>query len=109
MKAPLLLMVLLLAPQLAAAKVYMCVDPTTGKTSFTDKGCKTVAFQEEVRVDAANSGSGARTSRGGAAQKSWNSELDTRKSGTEYNEQRRRERANQATASVNYNEDFDGS
>jgi hypothetical protein len=109
MKIPLLLMVLLLAPQLAAAKVYMCVDPNTGKTSFTDKGCKTVTFQEEVRVGATNSASGTRNSSGGGANKAWNSERDARKSGIEYNEQRRRERQNNATASVTHGADFDGS
>jgi Domain of unknown function (DUF4124) len=108
MKAPLILMVLLLAPQLAAAKVYMCVDPNTGKTSFTDKGCETVAFQEEVRVGAVNSASGKRSS-GGKTNKAWNSERETRKSGIEYNEQRKRERRNNATASVTHGSEFDGS
>ena len=83
------LMVLLLLPQLATAGVYMCVDPVTGKTSFTDKACPTKAAGEEVRVHVANPGSGGRGSRGGIS-KAWDSQRDSRKSGLDYNSDRRR-------------------
>ena len=71
------LMVLLLIPQIAAARVYMCVDPATGNTSFTDKACEDTAAREEVRVDGTNLDSGAR-SKSGAKAKTWNSEREQR-------------------------------
>jgi len=83
-----LLLLLLLIPQLASAKVYMCVDPATGKTSFTDKACATAASREEVRVDATNLDSGSRSGRASSA-KTWTSDRDTRKNGLDYNTQRR--------------------
>ena len=104
-----LLLILLLLPQLASARVYMCVDPNTGKTSFTDRGCQTASYREEVRVDPANLGSGKRAARGKAPDKTWNSERDSRKSGIEYNEQRRHERENNSTASVDPEADYEGS
>ncbi len=96
-----LLLVLLLVPQLAAARVYMCVDPETGKTSFTDKACEKAASREEVRVSSTNldSGSRSRSSRGGSA-KTWNSQRDTRKTGIDYNAQRRDLYKNNPTASA---------
>ena len=93
-----LLMVLLLAPQLAAAKVFMCVDPATGKTSFTDRACEKAAAREEVRVDPTNLDSGSRTARGGSA-KTWNSQRDSRKTGSDYNAKRRDPYQNNPTAS----------
>ncbi|MBE9471857.1 MAG: DUF4124 domain-containing protein [Chloroflexi bacterium] len=94
-----LLLVLLLVPQLAAARVYMCVDPETGKTSFTDKACVKAASREEVRVSSTNLDSGSRSARGGSA-KTWNSQRDTRKSGNDYNTQRRAMYKNNPTASA---------
>ena len=104
-----LLLILMLLPQLASARVYMCVDPDTGKTSFTDRGCQTTSFREEVRVDPTNLGSGSATKRRKAPDKTWNSERDSRKSGIEYNEQRRHERDNDSTASVEPEPDYEGS
>ena len=92
------LMVLLLIPQLAAARVYMCVDPATGNTSFTDKACAETAAREEVKVDASNTDSGAR-SKSRARSKTWNSEREQRKTGVDYNNQRRDLYQNKATAS----------
>ena len=94
-----LLLILLLVPQLAAARVYMCVDPETGKTSFTDKACEKAASREEVRVSSTNLDSGSRSARGGAA-KTWNSQRDTRKTGNDYNAQRRGLYENNPTASA---------
>ena len=95
-----LLLVLLLAPQFAAAGVYMCVDPATGKTSFTDKACAKAAAREEVRVDPTNLDSGGRSSARGGPAKTWNSQRDKRKTGNDYNTIRRDTYHNNATASV---------
>lgn len=89
---------LLLVPQIAAARVYMCVDHETGETSFTDKACESAATREEVRVDPANLESGKGYARRPAA-KTWSSEADRRKSGLQYNEDRR-SIYNNSTASV---------
>ena len=92
-------MLLLLLPQLAMARVYMCVDPATGKTSFTDVACPKVASQEEIRVDAANLSSGKRYGER-AGTKAWLSDVDTRKTGVQYNAERRSLYGNRATAST---------
>jgi len=92
----LLLMVLLL-PQLAVAGVYMCVDQETGKTSFTDKGCETIAAREEVRVPAVNLDSGKNAAER-PEEKIWSSERETRKTGRDYNADRRSTYENRATA-----------
>lgn len=81
--------VLLLAlPQLSQARVYMCVDEATGATSFTDKACETAGSREEVRVDPANLESGDRYAKV-QGRKTWNSQRDNRKSGLDYNAERR--------------------
>jgi Domain of unknown function (DUF4124) len=91
---------LVLVPQIAVAKVYMCVDPSTGKTSFTDKACDVQATKEEVRVDAANLDSGSRYKKG-AKRGHWNSDRDERKTGLDYNAERRALYGTRATASTN--------
>jgi hypothetical protein len=78
-----LLMLLLLLPQLAAARVFMCVDPATGKTSLTDRGCSSAATTEELRVPAVNVNSGSNTGTAAPA-RTWISDRDTRKTGREY-------------------------
>jgi|TARA_R110002073_G_scaffold125314_7_gene269880 hypothetical protein len=90
---------LLLAPQFAAAKLSMCVDPHTGGTSFTDKACEAEALRKEVRVDPANLDSGNRSA-AKARQKTWKSEVDTRKTGLDFNAERRGLHQNGATASM---------
>ena len=94
-----LLAALLLVPQIASARVYMCVNPNTGDTSFTDKACDTTALREEVRVEPANLDSGGRDS-AEATPKTWRSEEDTRKTGLDYNAERRGIYENRATAST---------
>jgi hypothetical protein len=93
-----LLLVLLFVPQLAVARMYMCVDPATGATSFTDKACETKTSREEVRVGSTNldsgSGSGRKTS-----SKTWNSQREGRKTGVDVNNQRRELYENKASAS----------
>lgn len=99
MKQLMLIAVLLWLPQLAVARVYMCVDQATGQTSFTDKACDTAAAREEVRVDAANLDSGKRYA-APEKRKTWRSQADTRKTGIDYNAQRRSLYENKATASA---------
>ena len=86
-----LLILLLLVPQLASAKVYMCVDEITGKKSFTDRGCQTTASREEVKVPPANVNSGSREAVSTSTRESaWASDRDTRKTGRDYNADKRR-------------------
>ncbi|MGB1139394.1 MAG: DUF4124 domain-containing protein [Halioglobus sp.] len=99
-KRMLLVAALVAVPQVATAKVYMCTDPATGKTSFTDKACDTQGTREEVRVKAANLESGSRYKKG-SAKKTWNSERDQRKTGLDYNAERRALYGADATASTN--------
>lgn len=100
MKKLIALCLLVLVPQVAMAKVYMCTDPSTGKTSFTDKACDVHASAEEVRIGATNLESGKRTG-GKSASKVWNSQRDTRKTGLDYNAERRALYHSEATASTN--------
>ncbi len=95
-----LAIILLLIPQLAAAKVYMCVDAATGTTSFTDTACDRETRVEEVRVDATNLESGERYKKA-PREKTWNSEREVRKSGQDYNAEYRSLYDNSATARRN--------
>ena len=101
------MLALLLMASPASAKVYMCIDPDTGRKSFTDKACDTPsAYSEEVRVDRANLQSGKTYStntkkRRIPAEKAWTSQRDTRKSGRELNAQKRSAYSTDATAQVN--------
>lgn len=97
MKKLTLMALLLLVPQLAAARVYMCVDHATGQTSFTDQACDTASVREEVRVPSPNLNSGQRTG-SPATHKTWRSQADTRKTGSDYNAERRSLYENKATA-----------
>ncbi len=96
-----LLLPLLSASNLAQARVYMCVDPATGKTSFTDKACETKTTGENVRVEVANPGKHKRkTSQSGRkVSKAWDSQRDTSLSGRDYNEKRRSERSRTVVSS----------
>ena len=68
----------LLLPQVSVAGVYMCVDPDTGKKTFTDRACPTAGKGTRVRVEPTNFGDSAakRTSRG-----TWTSDKDRSVSG----------------------------
>lgn len=79
-----LVFLVMLIPQLAAAKVFICTDPVSGKTTFTDVACDASATREEVRVPPTNVDSGSRTA-APAARKTWNSDRDSRKTGRDYN------------------------
>jgi hypothetical protein len=97
MKKVTVIALLLVMPQFAVARVYMCVDQTTGQTSFTDKACDTASVREEVRVPTANLASGHHSDTP-AKRKIWRSQADTRKTGTDYNAERRSLYENKATA-----------
>ncbi len=101
MKGILVVILLAALPQMASARVYMCTDHATGKTLFTDRACEPAAgnTREEVRVDATNLDSGSRYKKN-KREKSWNSERETRKSGLDYNQQRR-EVEQEGNASIN--------
>jgi hypothetical protein len=90
---------LLLVSQLAAARVYMCVDDATGQTSFTDQACDTASVREEVRVPPSNLDSGQHYA-AHSKPKTWRSQADTRKTGTEYNAERRSLYESKSTAST---------
>ena len=90
---------LLLVSQLAAARVYMCVDHATGQTSFTDQACDTASVREEVRVPTANLDSGQHYA-APAKRKTWRSQADIRKTGTDYNAERRSLYEGKATAAA---------
>lgn len=53
-----LVAVTLLLPQVSVAGVYMCVDPATGKKTFTDRACPTAREGQKVRVEPTNFGEG---------------------------------------------------
>ena len=99
MKTFAVFVLLLLAPQFAAAKVYMCVDKESGAASFTDRACDSTTLREEVRVQTANLDSGKNSARP-AKPKTWRSQADTRKTGLDYNTERRSLYAEKATASA---------
>ena len=46
----------LLVPQVAAARMYMCVDEATGATSFTDRACESESAREEIKINAPGGG-----------------------------------------------------
>ena len=97
MKKLIFIALLLLLPQFAVARVYMCVDHTTGQTSFTDQACETASVREEVRVPTSNLDSGQRYG-APSKRKTWRSQADVRKTGTDYSAERRSLYENKATA-----------
>ena len=99
MKRLIVIAALLLVPQFAMARVYMCVDQVSGQATFTDKACETTSSREEVRVEASNLDSGKRYTAPPKA-KTWRSQADTRKTGADYNAERRNLYQSKATASA---------
>ena len=99
MKRLIVIAALVLVPQFAMARVYMCVDQVSGQATFTDKACETASSREEVRVDAANLDSGKRYT-APPKPKTWRSQADTRKTGADYNAERRNLYQSKATASA---------
>ena len=67
----LLLAATLITPQFATAGVYMCVDPVSGKKTFTDKACPSLQAGTKVKI------SGDDKDRyGRPIDKTWNSDRD---------------------------------
>ncbi len=94
----LLLAATLLAPQLASAEVFMCVDPDSGKKTFTDKACPTPGERKKVKVQPTNFGQGSKTAYG---QGTWSSDRDAAVSGRDnLNSNSRRMATAEATGSV---------
>jgi hypothetical protein len=73
----LLLATSLLIPQLSSAEVFMCVDPATGKKTFTAKACPTAGERKKVKVQPTNFGSGTQNRTAGT----WSSDKDRSVSG----------------------------
>ena len=97
--AALLLATSLLTAQLASAEVFMCVDPDSGKKTFTDKACPTAGERKKVKVQPTNFGQGTKTNYG---QGTWSSDRNTAVSGRDnLNSNSRRLAAAQATGSAN--------
>ena len=53
-----LIIVALFLPQVSAAGVYICLDPDTGKKTFTDRACPSAGQGKKVRVEPTNFGQG---------------------------------------------------
>ena len=70
---------MLAAPLAVNAEVFMCVDPVTGKKSFTDRACPAAEPGQKVKVEPVNFGSGNAAKRGEAT---WSSDRDTSRTGT---------------------------
>ena len=77
----LLLILAIFIPQLASAGVYMCVDPVTGKKSFTDRACPKSEAGTRVKVEPRNFGASGHTQAGDGLQKAWHNQRDTAVSG----------------------------
>ena len=80
----LLLILALVAPQVVAAGVYMCVDPETGKKTLTDRACSQSTSGEEVRVDPVNFGGAAYRAPTGEHKQTWRSQREVAKSGRQH-------------------------
>ena len=76
-----LLMLFFLAPQFSVAGVYMCIDPATGKKTFTDRACEKRTAGDEVRVDPVNFGGAAYRAPAGEHKQVWRSQQAVAKSG----------------------------
>ncbi len=77
----LILAALMLLPQVGAAGVFMCVDPVTGKKTFTDKACPKQGTGEKVKIQTTNFGQGVVDT---ANRGTWKSHRDTSRSGREH-------------------------
>ena len=89
MKQLMVMMVVIMLPLPVRADLYMCVDPETGATSFTDIACKGAASPQEIKVNAINPGGTRQASHPRTRDKTWRSQLDARKTGTDFNSERR--------------------
>ncbi len=89
MKQLMVMLIMVILPLAVRADMYMCVDPETGATSFTDKACEEAASQEEIKVNAINPGGARQASQPRTRNKAWRSQVDARKTGTDFNSQRR--------------------
>jgi hypothetical protein len=77
-----LILVALLSPAVASAGVFVCVDPATGKKTFTDKACETKAKGEKLDVKPQNFGGSGHRSGGSSGQQAWNSQREAKGTST---------------------------
>lgn len=70
------LLILLCLPGFASAGVYMCVDPTTGEKTFTDKACATKTSGDKLNVKPHNFGDSGHRAAGSSTSKAWTSQRD---------------------------------
>ena len=73
-----LMLVALLAPAVASAGVFVCVDPTTGKKTFTDKACSTKETGEKLNVKPHIFGDSGHRGSVASGQASWNSQREAK-------------------------------
>ena len=84
-----LVLLALLCPAVASAGVFVCVDPATGKKTFTDKACETKSKGEKLDVKPHNFGDSGHRS-GSSGQEAWNSQRTAKGTATtEYTGHRR--------------------
>ena len=74
--ARIVLLVLLCLPGFSAAGVYMCVDPQTGKKTFTDKACKASKSGDKVDVKPHNFGDSGHRTPASPTSKAWSSQRE---------------------------------
>jgi hypothetical protein len=94
------LFILLCLPGFASAGVYMCVDPATGKKTFTDKACATKKSGDKLDVKPHNFGDSGHRAPGSSTSKAWTSQREaTGADRAEYTgNQRRLEKARNTAA-----------
>ena len=89
----------LLSPAVATAGVFVCVDPATGKKTFTDKACETKGKGEKLDVKPHNFGDSGHRS-GASGQEAWNSQRTAKGTATtEYTGHRRQVEKARSTGS----------
>lgn len=87
---------MLLLPVGANAGVYVCVDPDTGKRTFTDKACPTKGTGSKLDVKPHNFGANGHRGPGYSEQQAWKNQRSARGEATYPN----REAQTGAVASV---------
>jgi len=95
-----LIFIALLVPSVASAGVFVCVDPATGKKTFTDKACETKGTGEKLNVKPHNFGDAGHRGAAPSGQEAWNSQRTAKGTGTkEYSGHRRQVEKARSTGS----------
>ncbi len=69
-----LLLIVMLLPQVVLAEIYVCVDPETGKKSFTDTACGMHGTGDKIKVKEGNFGASGSNVNSGMRGDTWRSE-----------------------------------